>query len=193
MQVLIDASDNSLDPASKSSIREDVVAMEPMSRMDIEKILELQDMFTALKDDHLSDVVWNCCGGVPQHYFQMKREWKKRQGTNIRSLAMEYCRGELRKAIETRRKFITAYPEQAVLLDKFHTESSVSTSYLEDQKLPDLPSPNKVFRLIRNESNETVIIPASNAMGLVLKYRWTKTPSVDELIILFPQNPSESS
>jgi len=192
LKVVIDASDNSINPAGKLSLRENIVAMEPMSRSQIESIDELTDVIKALENEKLLDVVWNCCGGVPQHYFNgIKIVWDDRPGQNIRTIALGYCMQEIDNAIVTYTDFLLTYPEQGKLLSEFRNHQQIHIHDIKDKQYPNIPTPNKVFRKIRTESKQTIIVPASNAMALVLKYQWKKTPSEDELLRLFPQSTTE--
>ena len=42
------------------------------------------------------------------------------------------------------------------------------------------PSPDMIFRQVKI-NGESVIIPASNAIGIVLRHNLTKEPSIEEL------------
>jgi hypothetical protein len=42
------------------------------------------------------------------------------------------------------------------------------------------PTPDKIFREVKKD-RVPVLIPASNAIGIVLRYNLTKEPSLDEL------------
>ena len=66
-RVIVDASHNSL--SESATIREMVLAVEPMPRELLEGLDGLGDLIGALRAARLDDVVWAVVGGNPVYYF----------------------------------------------------------------------------------------------------------------------------
>ena len=62
----------------------------------------------------------------------------------------------------------------------------IQSTTLTDKKL-ERPTPDKVFREVK-QSGVSVLIPASNAIGIVLRHNLTEEPSLTELEKLLKNN-----
>ncbi len=70
-------------------------------------------------------------------------------------------------------------PTTAKLMKMFQETSIFTKSILVTNKLQ-RPAPDKVFREVK-QGRVSVLIPASNAIGIVLRHHLTEEPSLDEL------------
>jgi hypothetical protein len=69
LRVVVDGSPNSLPPELFATKRETVIAVEPMSKEQIESIPEFKDLIDFLKSHNLDEPVWKVLGGSPADYI----------------------------------------------------------------------------------------------------------------------------
>jgi hypothetical protein len=72
LRVIVDGSTNSIPPALLTTKRETVIAVEPMSKEQIESIPEFSSLIDFLKSRNLDDPVWMVLGGSPADYLKLK-------------------------------------------------------------------------------------------------------------------------
>ncbi len=72
LRVVVDGSPNSLPPELLATKRETVIAVEPMSKEQIESIPEFKDLIDFLKSHNLDEPVWKVLGGSPDDYLKLE-------------------------------------------------------------------------------------------------------------------------
>ena len=72
LRVVVDGSPNSLPPELLATKRETVVAVEPMSKEQIDSIPEFKDLIDFLKSHNLDEPVWKVLGGSPVDYLKLE-------------------------------------------------------------------------------------------------------------------------
>lgn len=77
LRVVVDGSPNSLPPTLIATKREVVVAIEPMSKEQIDYIPEYKDLIDFLKSHNLDEPVWKVLGGSPIEYLKLKKLFVK--------------------------------------------------------------------------------------------------------------------
>ena len=73
LRVVVDGSPNSLPPTLIATKRETVIAVEPMSKEQIESIPEFKDLIDFLKSHNLDEPVWKVLGGSPADYLKLEK------------------------------------------------------------------------------------------------------------------------
>jgi hypothetical protein len=72
LRVIVDGSPNSIPPELLTTNRETVIAVEPMTREQIESIPEFEGFIGLLKTHQLDCPVWKVLGGSPAKYLKLK-------------------------------------------------------------------------------------------------------------------------
>ena len=72
LRVVVDGSPNSIPPELLATKRETVIAVEPMSKEQIESIPEFKVLIDFLKSHNLDEPVWKVLGGSPADYLKLK-------------------------------------------------------------------------------------------------------------------------
>jgi hypothetical protein len=182
LRVIVDGSPNSLDETLLRTTRQSVFDIKPMTKEMVWQIGQLQHLFKYVKDAGLEDTVFAVLGGIPSRYeelwrnskieLQAGRDAKEVIGTHLCAaisaaikLVEDSC-GNDGPAIE---KLMNLFQETSIF-----TKSTLVTNHLQR------PTPDKVFREVKL-GRVFVLIPASNAIGIVLRHNITEEPSLNEL------------
>jgi hypothetical protein len=72
LRVVVDGPPNSIPPELIATKRETVIAVEPMSKEQIESIPEFKGLTDFLKSRNLDDPVWKVLGGSPADYLKLE-------------------------------------------------------------------------------------------------------------------------
>ena len=195
LRVVIDASDNSLPENAKKTMREEVVEVGPMSRAVLESVPDIAELLSALKAADLSDVVWECVGGVPARYIQLADAWKEAGrgvGIDLEAVVEPFLINLLKQAISDRRANVIANPRLEELYPLFLKQSEVPTQLLEQWKL-DRPSPDKVLRVKDYPTGLSVIVPANAPTAVVLRFALQEAPRLQELKRMLRDTPPPTS
>ncbi len=183
LRVVIDASDNSLPENAKKTMREEAIEVGPMSRAVLESVPELAELLSALKAADLADVVWECVGGVPAKYIQLKGAWEKAGGgvgSDLEAVVEPFLIRLLDQAIGDRRANVIANPRLEELYPLFLKQSEVPIKLLEQWKLV-RPSPDKVLRVKYSSTGPSVLVPANAPIAFVLRFALQEPPRLQEL------------
>ena len=194
LRVVIDASDNSLPENAKKTMREKVIEVGPMSRSVLESVPDIAELLSALKAADLSDVVWECVGGVPARYIQLLRKWKVAGGVGIdlEAVVEPFLINLLKQAISDRRANVIANPRLEELYPLFLKQSEVPHKLLEQWKLA-RPSPDKVLRVKDYPTGLSVIVPANAPTAVVLRFALQEAPRLQELKRMLRDTPPPTS
>ena len=182
LRVVLDGSPNSLDESLLRTTRQRVVDIKPMTKEMIWQIGQLQELFKYTKEASLEDTVFAVLGGVPADYEELwdnvkidlhaGRDPREVIGTRLcavvfaaMNLVNESCGNDS--------------PVTAQLMKLFQETSIFTKATLVTNKIQ-RPSPDKVFRQVEQDG-VLVLIPASNAIGIVLQHSIIKKPYLPEL------------
>jgi hypothetical protein len=182
-RVIVDASHYSLSDSATATKRELVLVVEPMAREMLENLEGLGGVIGALRKAKLDGVMWGVVGGNPADYFGLKTLWDKSGRGDVAAVTVAFVSEQLDKAIKARNAALQDDRRFAELYARYMSADFVlsSEAYNMDAKRP---SPDKVLReAIRD--NEAVLIPASEAMAVVLRHG-QKKPSMNALKEMFP-------
>ena len=179
LRVLIDGSTNSLPSEVLTTLRQNVLELEPMSRNTALSIPEYESLFHVLRQEGLEDVAWQVLGGVPAHFDQIVTQLKRNEPTAYRRVIVNYILDEVGKAVSRRDRMLAAPSAMKSILDLFKTQDEVPESLLTEKGIVS-PSPNKVLRVVLR-SHVAKLVPADAAMALVLRFCLSTTPSIEVL------------
>ncbi|KAI3641174.1 hypothetical protein MIR68_000780 [Amoeboaphelidium protococcarum] len=182
LRVVVYGSPNSLDETLFRTKREDVIDIKPMTRGMIWKIVQLQDLFKFTKNAGLDDIVFAVLGGVPADYEKLCRSARidLQAGGDAREVIGIHLCGAIFAAIRLVEESCGNDDAATAKLMKLFQETGIFTkSTIATNKLQ-RPTPDKVFREVERDG-VLVLVPASNAIGIVLQNGLTREPSLNEL------------
>lgn len=188
LRVVVDASHNSLAEAAVATKREAVLQVEAMPRELVEALDGLGELHAALKTAGIADVVWAVLGGNPADYFAIWRLWSKSRDVTV---VGTYVRDQLATAIDNRVAMIGINKRLELLYSKFVTEDAVPLTVLESMELV-RPNPDKVLRKVRRGEDGSMLVPATPAMGVVLRYKLDKPLPIGDLATLLAKGAAPS-
>ena len=190
VRVVVDASHNSLDESARRTMRERMVQVEPMPRELVERLSGMEALHAALAVAGLADVAWAVLGGYPAAYEGLHTAWKESSCIkNMAPIVEAFVQAQLLAAISQRDEHLTADKHLKPLYERFATIDAVPVGELVAMELV-RPSPDKVLRALVRDS-ETVLVPATPAMALVLRHKLAKAPPLDALKAVVLNAPAQ--
>jgi hypothetical protein len=194
LRVIIDGSPNSLDESLLNTKRALILDIKPMTKDMIWSLPQLQEFLSTInKTDNLGVILWAVLGGIPADY---EKVWKKieflrisKDSDDAKQLIGELLCDEIYSAIKVVRdaKKNADMKEIVKLFDKEKNE--IVCELLTDKDLT-RPTPDKVFHEVER-NGIAILIPASNAIGIVLRNNLLQKPTLkklEELIIAGDDN-----
>ena len=182
LRVIVDSSPNSLDETLLRTKRQIVFEIQPMTKEMIWQIGQLQDLFQNVKDAGLEETVFAVLGGNPADYEEL---WNKSKiglqaGGDAREVIGSHLCGAISSAINLVRNAKSESIHMKEIIKLFDAgKMFILCDTLVEKNLKRL-TPDKVFREVK-QSGVFVLIPASNAIGIVLRHNLTEEPSLTEL------------
>ncbi len=182
LRVVVDGSPNSLDDSLIETNRQHIFEIKPMTKEVVWQIPQFKPLFEYVKQANLEDTVFAVLGGIPANYEAL---WDKagihlQSGRDAREVIGSHLCDTILAAIRLV-KISCGHDDRttAKLLKLFQETTSFTMSTLVNNNLQ-LLAPDKVFREVE-QNDELVLIPASNAIGIILRHHLTKKPTLDEL------------
>ena len=178
----MDGSPNSLDDTLLRTKRQRVFDIKPMTKDMIFEIDQLQDLFKYSKDAGLDDTLFAVLGGVPADYEEL---WDNvmvdlQAGRDAREVIGSHLCAVISAAINLVRDSKSQSIDMKEIIKLYSSENmSILSDTLVDKNLK-RPTPDKVFRQVK-QGRVFVLIPASNAIGIVIQNNLTEEPSLNEL------------
>ncbi|KAI3653781.1 hypothetical protein MP228_001728 [Amoeboaphelidium protococcarum] len=188
LRVVIDGSPGALEPMLFGTKRENVLDIVPMDRGMVQNLPQLQTMLAHVNRLNLSDVVWSVLGGVPADYEKLDKSISIALDTapaSVHSVIGEYLRNQVSQAIDIVKEAKRLTSDMPRILSKM----DLNTLLIIDEELPNewkRPTPDKVLRKVEKEG-KWVLVPSTNAIGLVLRHQLTEKPTLEKLIELASQ------
>jgi hypothetical protein len=122
--------------------------------------------------------VFAVLGGIPSRYEEL---WDNSKIDLQAGLdAKEVIGTHLCAAVSAAIKVVKDAQDMDEIINLFDKATNVIPSHLLKAKKLKRPTPDKVFREVERDG-VFVLIPASNAIGIVLQHGLSKKPSLDEL------------
>jgi hypothetical protein len=181
LRVIVDGSPNSIDESLLNTERADVIDIKPMTKDMIWSLPQLQAFFSIInKTDNLADIMWAVLGGIPARYEKIWRKFERlRLSVDAKQLIGELLCDEISSAIKIVEdsKTISNMTEIIELFDK--EQNGIIKHQLTTKKLI-RPTPDKVFHEMKKDK-VFMLVPASNAIGIVLHHNLTKEPTLETL------------
>ena len=150
-----------------------------MTKEMIWQIGQLQELFKYVKDAGLEDTVFAVLGGIPAKYEKLWRNSKFDLQAGLD--AKQVIGTHLCVAVSAAIKLVRDAQDMDEIINLFDRATNAIPSHLVKAKKLKRPTPDKVFREVMDRDGVFVLIPASNAIGIVLRHNLTEEPTVDEL------------
>jgi hypothetical protein len=189
LRVVVDGSPNSLDETLLRTKRQSVFDIKPMTKEVVWQIGQLQDLFKYAKEAGLEDSMFAVLGGIPADYEEIWRNSKidLQAGRDAKEVIGAHLCAAISAAIDLVNDSKKKGNDMEEIIKLFDKEKMwIQCTTLTDKKL-ERPTPDKVFRQVK-QSGISVLIPASNAIGIVLQHNLTEEPSLTELEKLLKKN-----
>jgi len=189
--VIVDGSPNAVDPGLLSTLRQDVINVEPYSQADLWNIKEFQGLSKDLEELGWKAVVWFVLGGVPRCYQVIRNDWiarveRDREGkmTNadketLRVIVWNVLKSQIKESIKYVRDAKVKHPQMKSILKLLDKDTlQVSAEVVAKENL-ERPNPDRVLRELWI-NGKCFFVPATPAIQLVLKYSLEEIPSTLE-------------
>jgi len=185
LRVVVDGSPNSLPPELLATKRETVIAVEPMSKEQIESIPEFKDLIDFLKSHNLDEPVWKVLGGSPIDYLKLKKlvikmlslpdtpsdEVVNQVKNHLESVLSDSLNKNVLNSSSTTKQIIKIFREKKT--------TKIPKAELEAEGFL-LDYPNKVFREVKTMEG-WFVVPSSPAVSLIISENVTDDDGVYEL------------
>jgi len=185
LRVVVDGSPNSIPPELIATKRETVIAVEPMTREQIESIPEFKGLIALLKSHNLDEPVWKVLGGSPADYLKLEEaiadnklslsdtasEKVVNQVKNHLQSVLTKSLNRILKSSLTTKQIIKIFREKKITM--------IPMPELEADGLL-LDYPNKVFREVVT-IEDSYIVPSSPAVSLIISENVQNGVGVREL------------
>jgi hypothetical protein len=182
LRVVVDGSPNSLDESLLRTERERVFDIKPLTSEMIWQFEQLQELFKYVKDAGLADTVFAVLGGIPAKYEKLwdNSKIELQAGRDAREVIGTHLCAEIYAAIKLVKDSKTKTNDMEEIIKLFDKIKKLILSDTLTVKKLQRPTPDKVFREVKQDGIP-VLIPASNAIAIVLQHSLAKKPSLDEL------------
>jgi len=186
LRVVVDGSPNSIPPELIATKRETVIAVEPMSKEQIESVPEFKGLIDFLKSRNLDDPVWKVLGGSPADYLKLDEaiidnklslsdtasdEVVDQVKNHLQSILSDALNKNVANSSSNTKRIITFFrDEKAIKIPKMELEANRLL----------LDYPNKVFREVKTMEG-WYIVPSSPAVSLIIAENIQSDEGVREL------------
>jgi hypothetical protein len=173
LRVVVDGSPNSIPPELIATKRETVIAVEPMSKEQIESVPEFKGLIGFLKSRNLDDPVWKVLGGSPADYLKLDEaiidnklslsdtasdEVVDQVKNHLQSILSDALNKNVLKSSPTTKEIIKIFKENIII--KIPLAELDARGFVLDY-------PNKVFREVKT-IEDSYIVPSSPAVSLII-------------------------
>jgi hypothetical protein len=186
LRVVVDGSPNSLPPELLATKRETVIAVEPMSKEQIESIPEFKDFVDFLKSHNLDEPVWKVLGGSPADYLKLEEaiiDNKLSLSDTASDVVVNQVKDHLQSVLsDTLNKNVlksSSTTEQIIKIFREKKTTKIPNAELKAKGLL-LDYPNKVFREVKT-IGRWFVVPSSPAVSLIISENVTDDDGVYEL------------
>jgi len=186
LRVVVDGSPNSLPPELLATKRETVIAVEPMSKEQIESIPEFKDFVDFLKSHNLDEPVWKVLGGSPADYLKLEEaiiDNKLSLSDTASDVVVNQVKDHLQSVLsDTFNKNVlnsSSTTKQIIKIFREKKTTKIPKAELKAKGLL-LDYPNKVFREVKTMEG-WYIVPSSPAVSLIITENIQNDKGVREL------------
>jgi hypothetical protein len=180
LRVLVYGTTNYLPLPLFRTMRQLVFDIKPMTKEMIWKMGQLQDLFRYIKGTGLEDTVFAVLGGIPSEYDALWYHTKEdlQNGKDAKEVIGNHVCAQIYSAIKEVQGFCENEKKNVSTLIKVFQEADVLTecTLIENG----FQATDRIFRE-EDVNGVPSLIPASNAIGIVLRHNLKREPSLVEL------------
>jgi hypothetical protein len=173
LRVVVDGLPNSIPPELLATKREIVIAVEPMSKEQIESIPEFKDLIDFLKSHNLDEPVWKVLGGSPVDYLKLeeaiignKLSLFDTASDKVVNQVKDHLHSVLTKALTKNIGNCSANTQ--AIIDDFRKAKAIKIPKMELKARGFvLDYPNQVFHEV-DTVEDSYIVPFSPAVSLII-------------------------
>jgi hypothetical protein len=183
LRVIIDGSPNSLDESLLNTKRADILDIKPMTKDMIWSLPQLQEFIEIVKTNNLGEVLWAVLGGIPANYEIIWTKYKRlrlaEDSIDDKQLIGELLCDEISSAIKIVKNAKTNVNMKEIIKLFDNSKNGIVSNILTDKDLA-RPTPDKVFHEVE-KNGIFILVPASNAIGIVLHHNLLEEPTLETL------------
>ena len=186
LRVVVDGSPNSIPPELLATKRETVIAVEPMSKEQIESIPEFKGLIALLKSHNLDEPVWKVLGGSPADYLKLEEAITDNK-LSLSDTASEEVVNQVKNHLQSvlsdsLNKNVVKSNFNTIQIIKIFREKKIIRIPVTELKAMGLllDYPNKVFREVKTMEG-WYIVPSSPAISLIIAENIESDEGVREL------------
>jgi len=182
LAVIVDGSPNSLDDSLFHTTRQRVSYIQPFTREEIYTLPQFQELPEVLKKDtELCDIIWEVMGGIPSQYDILLAKTKNRTPEDALEGIKQAIEEELQEAWKAIRDAKVMNPDMKQILALFKKEEHnlipISSLELENKMLRRSSPDNVLQEITQEEDGNFILVPATNAIALILRYDFQQVPT----------------
>jgi len=187
LRVVVDGSPNSLPPELLATKRETVIAVELMSKEQIESIPEFKDLIVFLKSHNLDEPVWKVLGGSPADYLKLEEaiiDNKLSLSDTASDVVVNQVKDQLQSILSDtfNKNVLNSSANTQAIIDAFREKKAIQIPKAELKAMGLLLDyPNKVFRDVKTLGS-WFVEPSSPAVSLIISENIQDDEGVDELL-----------
>ncbi|KAI3650437.1 hypothetical protein MP228_003918 [Amoeboaphelidium protococcarum] len=189
LRVIVDGSPNSLSDSFLRTGRQRVCVVKPMSWDMALQLKQFEALFRHITEAGMEDTVFAVLGGVPSNYAMLwdSVETALQNGLNARQVIGDQLCAQILAAIEIVEDSQTTGNDMKEILMLFDKKKQLIINNTLKVKELERSTPDRVLRKVELDGAQ-VLVPASNAISLVLQHNITKKPNLDQLQELIARN-----
>ena len=187
LTVVVDGLPNSIPPELIATKRETVIAVEPMSKEQIESIPEFKDLIGFLKSRNLDEPVWKVLGGSPADYLKLETAIIDKElsfydtaSDEVVNRVKKHILAVLSDSLTTNVANCSLNTEQIIKIFRERKVSKILKMELKAKGFL-LDYPNKVFREVTTSDRWCFVEPSSPAVSLIISENVQDNYGVDKL------------
>ena len=188
LRVVVDGSPNSLPPELLATKRETVIAVELMSKEQIESIPEFKDLIVFLKSHNLDEPVWKVLGGSPADYLKLEEAIFDNilsMSDTASDVVVNQVKNHLQSVLSDSlgKNIANSSPNTQAIIDAFREKKVTKIRKMELKAMGyQLDYPNKVIRDVKT-LGRWFVEPSSPAVSLIISENIQDDEGVDELLV----------
>ena len=186
LRVVVDGSPDSIPPTLLATKRETVIAVEPMTKEEIESIPEFKGLIALLKSHNLDEPVWKVLGGSPADYLKLEEAIADNK-LSLSDTASEEVVNQVKNHLQSvlsdsLNKNVVKSNFNTIQIIKIFREKKIIRIPVTELKAMGLllDFPNKVFREVKTMEG-WFIVPSSPAVSLIIAENIESDEGVREL------------
>jgi hypothetical protein len=188
VNVVVDASPNSLPPDLLTTERQYVLDVEGLSHDEIRSLPQLQNLFQVLDKSKLSPLVLDMLGGIPAKFERLAMCI---HDGDVYEVTTSFLLGMVEDALRNCRVMSTENPKFDEIFALLKKDSHVSVNVLKERGLK-LPSPCKILR-IRRVGDAVRLVPSDHIAEFVFRNGCNDEESLKSIRKLVAAAKDESS